>query len=151
MVSPDDERIGRPLYPVAPFLHHHHQHQQLPVPHLVVAFGRGETPTEVLRCERTALTPVSEASTSTINCRAGSGWESTGAVVNSILMCAKAALALSVPSEGAERGGELHQLRRHLAVIPDNASVKIGKPQEVIGALGVLQRYPGHFIQLMPQ
>jgi len=47
-------------------------------------------------CDRTAPMPVSEASTSTMNCRAGSGWSRTGAVVNRSLSTAKAVLAVDV-------------------------------------------------------
>lgn len=43
---------------------------------------------------------MSEAFTSTTNCWAGSGWESTRAVVNSTLTCEKVALALSVQVKG---------------------------------------------------
>lgn len=50
--------------------------------------------------ERTARTPVYEASTSTINCLEGSGWVSVGALVNSYLSLVKAESSSEVHFKG---------------------------------------------------
>lgn len=79
VVSPHNEGLSCTLLQVAPLLESQHQGQELTVSHVVVPLCLGEAPAKeslpswALRWESTAPTPVSEASTSTTNCRAGSG------------------------------------------------------------------------------
>jgi len=53
-------------------------------------------------CESTAPTPVSEASTSTMNCKAGSGWMRTGAELNGSLSSPSGISASGVQRKGME-------------------------------------------------
>lgn len=97
MVSLNDEYLGHRLQPIAPLLDHQQQGKELTVPNNTVPFRRGKKSTE----EGTAVklpvlgTPlrqdsvrlVSEASTSTTNCQAGSWWQRMSAVVTSTSRC----------------------------------------------------------------
>lgn len=69
------------LQPVTPFLQGEFYSQQFSIPNVIIAFCRGETHGWSLpsnRCENTAPTPDSDASTSTTTVGRGSvaeGWE----------------------------------------------------------------------------
>lgn len=85
MIYPDHERLGSPLQPVTPLL----KCQDAAAPsslcrsidkHWLKKAHGCNFSSAVLRCESTALAPVSEVSTSMTNCWARSGCKRTGAL-----------------------------------------------------------------------
>ena len=128
-----------PLQPVSPLHQSRVDGQQFPVPHVVVVFRRGETPGQkrdgmyLLVLPRPlgtvrAICPVSEASTSTMNCCPGSGKISTGADVNNPFRARKASSAAGDQEKGRLMEVKADQWGGHLAEAPNEPPVEVREP-----------------------